>query len=208
MALLLFDLDGTLVDSTDYLTKAIHLSIEDMPHLEKPSRELVQSAFGLTGGPFWKKVVPEATIQEVNMIRTRRRTFLDQLVKGNNILFPGVRETLAKLKEQGHTLSTASNCGTHYLNMILDTQDIRDYFTNPICLGTINGEKKADILTAHFKHFPKENVLMIGDRLSDIEAARAHDVPAVICTYGFGHEGEWKQADYRIGQIEDILKLV
>jgi len=208
MALLIFDLDGTLVDSTDYLTEALHLSIEDMPHVEDPSRELVQSAFGLTGGDFWAKVVPQATPQEVTMIRSRRRTFLDQLVKGNDLLFPGVRETLAALKEQGHTLTTASNCGTHYLDMILDTQEIRQYFTNPICLGTINGEKKADILTEHFKQFSKENAYMIGDRSSDIEAARAHDIKAVICTYGFGNEEEWEKADYKIGSSLEVLDLV
>lgn len=208
MALVIFDLDGTMVDSTDYLTEALHLAVEDMPHVEEPSPEVIQSAFGLTGGDFWAKVVPEASPQDVTLIRSRRRTFLDQLVKGNDLLFPGVRETLAALKEQGHTISTASNCGTHYLDMILDTQDIRHFFSHPICLGTINGEKKADILTAHFERFPKEDVYMVGDRSSDIEAAREHDVTAVACTYGFGNEDEWKQADFQINSIEEILSLV
>ncbi|PPA70692.1 HAD family hydrolase [Jeotgalibacillus proteolyticus] len=208
MAFILFDLDGTLVDSTDYMTKAIHLSIEDMQHIEEPSADLVRSAFGLTGADFWEKVVPQASMQERNIIRSRRSTFLYQLVKGNDILFPGVRETLAVLKEQGHTLSTASNCGTNYLDMVLDTQEIRHYFSSPICLGSINGEKKADILTSHFETFPKEDVYMVGDRSSDIEAANAHGVPAVICQYGFGTEEEWGKADFRIDAIADIVQLV
>ncbi|KIL49150.1 HAD family hydrolase [Jeotgalibacillus campisalis] len=207
MALLLFDLDGTLVDSTDYLTRAIHLSLEDMRHIEEPSRELIQSAFGLTGGEFWSKVIPQANAQEIIMIRERRRIFLEQLVKGNDILFSGVRETLAALKKAGHTLSTASNCGTRYLDMVLDTQEIRQYFTSPICLGSIAGEKKADILTEHFKTFPKKDVYLIGDRSSDIEAARAHQIPIYICTYGFGHEEEWRAADERIDAIHKLVPM-
>ncbi|MEW9502664.1 HAD family hydrolase [Jeotgalibacillus marinus] len=209
MALLILDLDGTLVDSTDYDTEAIHLAIEGMPHIEEPTRELVQSAYGLANGDYWAKVAPGASAQDITRIRSRRSTFLDQLVKGNDLLFPGVRETLAKLKEQGHILTTASNCGIHYLNMMLDSQNIRHYFTHPICLGTINGEKKADILTAHFDHhFLKENVYMIGDRYSDIEAAREHNIPSVICTYGFGDQEEWQKADYKIDKVEDLLCLI
>lgn len=208
MAFVLFDLDGTLVDSTDCMTQAIHLSVEDMPNVEEPSRELVRSAYGLAGGDFWARVVPNATPQEVNMIRTRRNTFLDQLVKGNDLLFPKVRETLAALKEQGHTISTASNCGTHYLDMILDTQDIRQYFSSPICLGSINGQRKAEILAAHFERFPKKDAYMVGDRSSDIEAANEHQIPAVVCTYGFGNEEEWAKADYKISSIEEVLPIV
>ncbi|MGD7045024.1 HAD family hydrolase [Jeotgalibacillus proteolyticus] len=207
MALLIFDLDGTIVDSTDYLTRAIHLSIEDMPHIEEPSRERIQSAFGLTGGDFWAKVIPQASAQEVIMIRERRRIFLEQLVKGNDILFPGVRETLAALKEAGHTLSTASNCGERYLDMVLDTQEIRQYFTNPICLGSIGGEKKADILSEHFNVFPKKDAYLIGDRSSDIEAAHAHHIPVLICTYGFGNEEEWQAADGRISAIQELVPM-
>ncbi|WP_227396393.1 HAD family hydrolase [Jeotgalibacillus aurantiacus] len=208
MALILFDLDGTLVDSSDHLIEALHLALEDMPHLEDPSIETVRSAYGLTGNDFWAKVVPEASPQEVTIIRKRRSMFLNQLVKGKNILFPGVRETLQTLKDQGHVLSTASNCGTHYLDMVLDSQNIREYFTNPICLGTINGEKKADILEVHFDHFEEEEAIMVGDRYSDIEAARAHNIPVVACTYGFGQPDEWEKADYQVDRIEKIPEIL
>ncbi|KIL52660.1 haloacid dehalogenase [Jeotgalibacillus alimentarius] len=208
MALILFDLDGTIIDSTDYLLQALHLAVEDMPHIQEPSKETLQSAYGLTGNAFWAKVVPDATPQEITIIRRRRSEFLDQLVKGKDILFPGVKETLQQLKDNGHTLTTASNCGTHYLDMILDSQDIRHYFSEPICLGTIHGEKKGDILTAHFDKFGKSEAFMVGDRYSDIEAAKEHDIPVIFCTYGFGSEEEASQADYRISRIEEVCSIV
>ncbi|WP_404407401.1 HAD family hydrolase [Jeotgalibacillus malaysiensis] len=209
MALILFDLDGTIIDSTEYLLQALHLAVEDMPHIQEPSKETLQSAYGLTGNAFWAKVVPDASPQEITIIRRRRSEFLDQLVKGKDLLFPGVKETLHQLKEDGHTLSTASNCGTHYLDMVLDSQDIRQYFSEPICLGTIHGEKKGDVLAVHFEKFGKsEAAYLVGDRYSDIEAAKEHGIPVIYCTYGFGTDEEAAQADYRISSIDEVRSIV
>ncbi|TFE02089.1 HAD family hydrolase [Jeotgalibacillus salarius] len=208
MALILFDLDGTIIDSTDYLLQALHLAVEDMPHIKEPTKETLQSAYGLTGNDFWAKVVPDASPQDITIIRRRRSEFLDQLVKGKDILFPGVKETLKQLKADGHTLSTASNCGTHYLDMILDTQDIRQYFSSPLCLGSIYGERKGEVLAAHFEKFGKEKAYLVGDRYSDIEAAKEHEVPVIYCTYGFGTEEEAVMADYRIGKIDEVRAIV
>ncbi|MDZ5713281.1 HAD family hydrolase [Jeotgalibacillus haloalkalitolerans] len=208
MALILFDLDGTIIDSTDYLLQALHLAVEDMPHIQEPTKETLQAAYGLTGNDFWAKVVPDASPQEITIIRRRRSEFLDQLVKGKDLLFPGVKETLQQLKQDGHTLSTASNCGTHYLDMILDSQDIRQYFSEPLCLGTIYGEKKSEVLAVHFEKFGKSEAYLVGDRYSDIEAAKDHDIPVIYCTYGFGTAEEAARADYQIGSIDEVLAIV
>ncbi|MBQ6459887.1 MAG: HAD family hydrolase [Exiguobacterium sp.] len=208
MAVILFDIDGTLVDTTGPMTKAIHEALEELPHLPKPSEEAVRSGYGLAGNAFWEHVIPEATLEEIRLIRRLRHTTLEQTMEGQNVLFDGIREMLETLHEQGHTLTTASNCGVHYMNLILDTQQIRSYMTAPECLESVGGEKKADILTAHRVRHGEADYIMVGDRKSDVEAARAHDFPVVLTGFGFGNEEEWALADHVIQSPHDLVEWV
>lgn len=205
MAVILFDIDGTLVDTTVPMTKAIHEALEQLPHLEKPSEDTVRSGYGLAGNAFWEHVVPEATLEEIRMIRKLRHETLERAMDGQNVLFDGIYDMLETLQENGHTLTTASNCGVHYMNLILDTQGIREFMTAPECLESVSGEKKADILTAHRLRHGETDYVMVGDRKSDAEAGRAHDFPVVLTGFGFGSEEEWALADYVIEKPSDLI---
>jgi len=196
MAVILFDIDGTLVDTTVPMTRAIHEALDELPHLTKPSEDAVRSGYGLAGNAFWEHVIPEATLDEIRQIRKSRHATLERAMEGQDVLFEGIRDMLATLQQDGHTLTTASNCGVHYMNLILDTQAIRPYMTAPECLESVSGEKKADILTAHRLRHGEADYIMVGDRKSDVEAARAHDFPVVLTGFGFGNEDEWALADY------------
>lgn len=208
MAVILFDIDGTLVDTTVPMTKAIHEALEQLPHLPKPSEEAVRSGYGLAGNAFWEHVVPEATIEEIRQIRKLRHETLERAMEGQHVLFDGIYEMLETLHADGHTLTTASNCGVHYLNLILDSQRIRPFMTAPECLESVSGEKKADILTAHRLRHGDGEYLMVGDRKSDVEAARAHDFPVVLTGFGFGNEEEWALADHVVETPADLVAYI
>ncbi|OAN16135.1 HAD family hydrolase [Exiguobacterium undae] len=208
MAVILFDIDGTLIDSTNQMTEAIHLAMEDMPHLVKPSKASVQSSYGLAGNAFWRKAIPDASENDIKEIRRKRHHHLEQTMQNQDVLFDGIRELLEQLTNQGHIVSTASNCGVHYLNLVLDSQNIRSYFTSPKCLESVNGKQKADILAAHREEFGEVDYLMVGDRSSDVEAARLQNMPVAICCFGFGTEQEWKTADHQLETPLDLLKFV
>ncbi len=208
MAVVLFDIDGTLIDSTDQMTEAIHLAMDDMPHLTKPSKASVQSSYGLAGNAFWRKAIPDASEEDIREIRQKRHHHLEQTMQDQDVLFAGIRKMLEQLTTEGHIVSTASNCGVHYLNLVLDSQDIRSYFTSPKCLESVNGTQKADILAAHREEFGDVPYLMVGDRYSDVEAARLQRMPVAICRFGFGTEEEWSTADYQLDTPLDVLKHV
>ncbi|TCI71511.1 MULTISPECIES: HAD family hydrolase [Exiguobacterium] len=208
MAVILFDIDGTLVDTTGPMTQAIHEALEQLPHLPKPSEDAVRSGYGLAGNAFWEHVIPEATIEEIRQIRKLRHETLERAMEGQHVLFDGIYEMLEALHKKGHTLTTASNCGVHYLNLILDSQNIRQFMTAPECLESVSGEKKADILTAHRLRHGENDYVMVGDRKSDVEAARAHDFPVVLTGFGFGNEDEWALADHVIATPNDLITYI
>jgi phosphoglycolate phosphatase len=86
-------------------------------------------------------------------------------------------------------------------------------------LGTAtNDEKrntKADVITYAMGELQKINadlskVILIGDRIHDIEGARAHGIEVCLVKWGFGDEEEWAEADYLVSnakELEEVLGL-
>lgn len=124
-----------------------------------------------------------------------------------NLLLPHAKDVLETLTDRGYTLSTASNCGQGYLDSVLDSQGIRGYFTHPLCLETVHGLRKADILAQHFRRFDKNDSFMVGDRSTDVEAAEVHSVPTIGCAFGFGPEDELSLAVTVIRSLKELLHL-
>ncbi len=207
MAKFIFDLDGTLIDSTSVFIPTIYATFSHFPNIKKPSEDMIRDAFGLTDEDFWKKLMPGSTMEERNSAYELRDIYIGKHMQNVNLLLPEAYRVLSGLYEQGHTLTTASNCGTAYLNSVLDSQSIRRFFTMPLCLEMVNGQEKADILRRHLEHFSKENMFMVGDRSSDIEAAHAVGIPAIGCRFGFGDKSELKDADYNIYSLTELFSF-
>lgn len=205
MANLIFDLDGTLIDSTFVFVPAIYSMLRHFPEVPEPSESKIQSTFGLTDDELWDVLMPDATAAERSKAYEFRNKYVKENMQNARLLLPNAFHVLKTLQERGHILTTASNCGTVYLNSVLDSQKIRGFFTNPLCLESVHGEEKADILRYHLQHMKKENTFMVGDRASDIDAAHAVGIPAIGCQFGFGDANELKNADFVIFSLEDLL---
>ena len=207
MALLIFDLDGTLVETTQLSIPLIQEEIKRYPHLKMPEPKAIQSVFGLPKKEFWETLIPDGKPEELIHIQSSWEVKLLDMMQEHDVLLPYVKEVLSELKERGHRLTTASNCSTAYLERILETQGIEEYFDDPLCIELVQGKKKEEILQAHFAVLPKEEAYMIGDRSSDIEAAHANGVPAIACHFGFADDGELDGADYHIHSLRDLLEI-
>jgi phosphoglycolate phosphatase len=205
MAKLIFDLDGTLIDSTSVFVPAIRSMLRHFPRIPEPTEEQIQNTFGLTDDELWDTLMPDATQEERSSAYSYRNKYVEENMRHAHLLLPHAFQVLEELHKRGHILTTASNCGTAYLNNVLDTQKIRQFFTNPLCLESVDGKEKADILRRHFQDITKENSFMIGDRASDIEAAHIVGIPAIGCQLGFGDTDELKNADFKISSLEELL---
>ncbi len=207
MAMLIFDLDGTLVDTSSIFIPAVYQTLSYFPQVLTPSEEAIQKTFGLPDDLLWETLMPDTPAK----VRQLACTFLSELLEKEmfkvNVLLPYAFDVLDQLHKRGHTLTTASNCGTSYLNAVLDSQHIRRFFAAPLCLGMVDGICKADILVQHLKGAAKNEVYMIGDRHSDIEAAHLCDIPAVGCKFGFGDDAELQDAEYVISSLQELVNL-
>jgi len=207
LALLIFDLDGTLIDTTRLSIPFIQEEIKRYPHLKIPESKAIQSVFGLPKKEFWETLIPDGNDEELLDIQSGWERKLLDMMHEQDVLLPHAKKVLSCLKYRGHKLTTASNCSTAYLERILETQGIKEYFDQPLCIELVQGRKKEEILKAHFTSLPKKEAFMVGDRSSDIEAAHANGIPAIACHFGFADEEELVGAEYHIHSLLDLIEM-
>ncbi|QQE80221.1 HAD family hydrolase [Alicyclobacillus sp. SO9] len=208
MMTIIFDLDGTLVDSAAIVFPLFREVIRHFPNHPQPDDETLRKTFGNPDTVIWEMLLPSASQEEREEAFALYEEIVQKRFGSHDILIPGVREVLDELFAQGHTLTIASNCGLDYLNSVLDTFDLRRYVTAPLCLESVAGTKKADILRQHFTRFAKQNAVMVGDRHTDIEAADEFGIPTIGCRFGFGTQEELAGAASVIRHPSELLEAV
>lgn len=192
MRAILFDLDGTLIDSAPDLRLAINkvLTDYDRPPLDPPTivsmigdgaRKLVERAFVETGG------LPEGTDRE-----SLAREFLAHYHGHETDAskpFEGATETLESLSAEGFKLAVCTNKPQSPAEAMLRNFRMRDYFGAVIGGDRLPGVRKPDArhLLAGIEALGEtpRTAVMVGDGDNDLLAARNAGIPVVIVSFGY-----------------------
>jgi phosphoglycolate phosphatase len=114
----------------------------------------------------------------------------EQNTSARSTLYPGVREGLDYLLDRGYKLGCVTNKAERFTIPLLKEVGLFDYFKIVICGDTLE-RKKPDPLpllhAARFFNTPPNQALMIGDSVSDVQAARAAGFQIVCMSYGYNH---------------------
>lgn len=192
--LIIFDLDGTLTDPKEGITKRVQYALADQgiqasleeltPFIGPPLLDSFQRFYGLD---------PQQAQQAVQKYRER----FSKVGKYENIVYPGIREMLAKLKANGHRLAIGSSKPEVYVLDILKHFDLDKYF-DVITGSELDGSRihKAEVIDEIFKRLASSSkAIMVGDRKFDVEGAHEHHIPCIGVTYGYGQENELANAN-------------
>jgi phosphoglycolate phosphatase len=216
MDLVILDLDGTLYSSTATTLGAVERAVRDLNErhglgLSRPSNELILSAVGLTREEFAAKVFPTLPQHHHGEMDDLVWHWERELVtRGRGSLFPGALDALDSLAVGGRRLAVATNAGTGYMNHILDYFGIRERFEAALCAGAEGTRDKSellDMIMSALSATPDRSV-MVGDRMSDVAAARRSGTRAIGCTWGFASRGELESADRVIDRFEELPAAV
>lgn len=207
--LVIFDLDGTLVDSIPDLTDAVNeflrasgrpaLAMEDVKRLVgKGARNLVERALG------------NGTEEEVEKALAIFLAYNDAHIADKTIMYPGVAETLHELRRQGIRMAVVTNKTEFLSRKLLSVIGIDRYFDSILGADSLPFRKPSPepVLKAlaDLKIAPS-GAIMVGDSINDIAAGRAAGVVTVGCTFGYGTDAELSQAEYRIDSMGQLLQL-
>lgn len=217
--IVIFDLDGTLVDSRKAIVDAVAAGIEtvarELGHPQtRADRDAVVRALGLPSDEYFRRVLPANLVQHAARVK-RVATELEvrALAEGEGRLFPGTLESLITLREGGWRVAVVSNAQRPYFRAALEHLGLQAQVDHSECQEELpkelEGDPKTVLVGRALSGRGGEGIaVVVGDRAEDIQAGRAHGCRTVGATHGFGSEEELALADHRVDGLPALAEYV
>jgi phosphoglycolate phosphatase len=203
--LLVFDWDGTIIDSATTIAQCIRLAAGELG-LEVPSMEQAQHVIGLGLHDALRAAVPglaaERTAEFVARYREHFRAREHQMG-----LFGGMRELIAA-SSRNRVLAIATGKSRRGLDRALEATRLRPYFSASRCADETQPKPDPAMLRELMEELDvrADNALMIGDTSHDLQMARAAGVDALAVTYG-AHPEQGLRACQPRGCVASVAEL-
>ena len=202
---IVFDWDGTLIDSAATIVRCIQDAARDMG-LAVPPEERARHVIGLGLHDSLRHAVPDLAVERHREFADHyRRHFLAR--QDAMLLFPGIRELLAELSAR-RALAIATGKSRRGLDRSLDAGVLRDYFAATRCADETRPKPHPAMLLELMEELAVEprRVLMIGDTSHDVEMAKAAGVDALAVSYG-AHPEAGLRACGPLGCVASVPEL-
>ena len=210
----LFDLDGTLTDPREGITKSVQHALRYFG-IEEPDLKKLEPFIGPPLKDRFMEYYGLSEEQAKKAIEVYRERFAPIGVLENQI-FPGIPQLLKKLQKSGTHLAVASSKPAVFVHQILRHFDIEKYFE--VIVGSeLDGTRgsKEEVVEEALSQLgilelsdeeKKKNCAMVGDRKFDIQGAKAYGLTGIGVSFGFAGEGELKEEGADI--IVDTVKAL
>jgi phosphoglycolate phosphatase len=218
--LLLFDLDGTLVDSAPDIAAAVDvtLSASGCPSagvervrswVGNGSRKLIERAL-----VFAVKNFDAQSLVGSQMHETVHSEFLLEYAKHNGPetrVFDGVYEFLQHCEKSGKKMACVTNKPEHLARQLVQHLDMEKYFAMVIG-GDTFPQRKPDptalLYCCQQQDVPAARTLMIGDSETDVASARAANMKVLCVSYGYNHGGPVAatKPDWLVDDLRELMR--
>lgn len=186
---LIFDWDGTLMDSADTIVRSLQSAARDLS-LPVPHEEEVKNIIGLELTQAIQRLFP--TYND-GVIANIRQCYADHFLENNAMqpsqLFEGVQEGLAQLHGAGYRLAIATGKSRKGLDRVLPYSGVATFFHASRCADETASKPAPDMLHELMRELDvnEQQTLMIGDTEFDMEMAQRAAVDRVAVSYGAHH---------------------
>ncbi|MDP4585921.1 MAG: HAD hydrolase-like protein [Microbacteriaceae bacterium] len=208
----LFDLDGTLVDSAPGIFHCFEHTFR-MMHREAPSRALMRP---FLGPPLEETFRDSLGMSGDDLIRAVA-IYRAEYAAGGAItaeVYPGVIEVVRAVRAAGIPVALATSKVESGVRMVLRHFELADDFD---VIGTATDDdsrsSKADVVqyaleTLNDAGADISRVVLVGDRIHDVDGAAAHNIDSILVEWGYGNPTEWDFAGARASTPEHLRELL
>lgn len=196
--LIIFDLDGTLVDAYPAISASFNYVMQKLGYPpQRPS--VIRRAVGWGDTSLLKPFVKANDLKVA--LALYRRHHARELLAGSRV-FPGVKPLLRGLKAKGFLLAVASNRPTRFCRILIRHLGLARYFDQVLCGDAVRkGKPHPELLNRIMKRFSLKaaETLYVGDMVVDAQAGRRAGVKTLLVTTGsHGKEELARERPYRI----------
>ena len=203
---IIFDVDGTLWDSTEIVAIGYNRALEtytDLPIRVDGAR--LMTLFGKPMDQIFAELLPELLREQQHFI-SEKCVILEEeeLEKADPapLLYPGIEEMFQKLSKK-LPLFIVSNCQCGYIEQFLRKNHFESYITDHLCFGQ-TGTSKGQTILRLMKENNLKNPVYVGDTQGDANACREAGIPFILADYGFGNVPD---PDARIQKPLDLISM-
>lgn len=200
---IIFDLDGTLWDSTEQVLSVWNQVIKEYGDINEITKEQLEGCMGLQLKEIGQKLFPNLDKEkQLRILNECHEIECPYLAEHGAVLYEGVEETLKELSSK-YRLFIVSNCQNGYIEAFFQFHQLEKYFDDfehPGRTGLSKGENIKLIMERNHLLNP----IYVGDTEGDLKGARYAGIPFVYANYGFGHVTEYDKVIYR---FSDLLKV-
>ena len=204
--LVIFDWDGTLMDSTRMIAKSLQAACRDVG-IPVPSEQDALFVIGLNIDDTFRHVAPDLDMEGRRRVAERYRVhFLAN--EHEAPLYDGVREMLADLHGRGRRLAVATGKARRGLDRVLDSTGLRPWFEATRCAdeGFAKPHPGMLLMLLELTGVEPAKALMVGDTTHDLELAANAGVDAVAVSYGAHHDDllSTRAAKARVSTVPEL----
>jgi len=209
---IIFDMDGTLFQTNLILEPALEATFHvlrkeklwNMPTPIEQYREIM----GVPLPVVWETLLPNHSIEIRNKSNDYFHNHLIDLIRNHQgALYDDVEFTLNELSKK-HPLFIASNGQIEYLQAIVETYNLERFIQHTYSIQLIGSGHKSDLVQMVKTENQIGEGYVVGDRSSDISAAKDNGLISIGVNFDFAQEDELKKANYVVNNFKEILELV
>jgi len=192
----IFDWDGTLIDSVDHIADSLHQAATELgyPELE---REAYRDIIGLGMIEALERLYPGLSREEMMRIREGYAGYFFQKVTTPQNVFEGMADILADLRGSGRSCSVATGKSRRGLEVALTSSGLGTHFDITRCADETRSKPDPLMLEEilDFYGYRPEQAVMIGDTRYDLDMARRIGMPAIGVEWGVHKRDVLEQYD-------------
>ncbi len=208
-ALVLFDLDGTLVDSAADIAEAVNRTLDELGH-PREDEATVRSWIGLGTRVLLDSALRHAgSTADVDAMMPRLMVHYEDCLLLHARLYPGTVEALDALADAGVAMSMATNKPERMARVLARAMGIDHYFTHVVGGDTLAERKPQAMPLLHLAALhgvAAADALMVGDSEADAGAAKAAGMDLVLLRHGYPRDFDLERAG-AVAVLDDLTTL-